>query len=481
IDDTDQERNIDAALAPILHAFRWLGLDWDEGPEVGGPHAPYFQSKRGHLYRQAVETLLFRGQAYRDFDPPELTQADREAAEAEKRPFLNVRRSLDLSDVEREQYLAEGRPHVIRFLVDRNARISIEDHIRGHVEWDCGLIADPVICRGDGSPLYNFATVVDDAQLEITHVIRAEEHLTNTSVQAMLFDALGYARPEFAHIPFVAAPGSKEKLSKRAKKLEKYRKNPQFQKLFEIADDVLPKIGLQPGESMNPVMVSYYEAVGFLPEAILNGLSRLGWSYDDKTENMSLDFVTEHFTLERVVRGPAGLDPDKLLSYQEHWMAQRSTEERVDGCLPFLVKAKYIGNPIEASDVRYVTHLIQALGERLKLFSDILQYDEYFVSDADLTFDEKAFDKRLRKPEEAGTLLRDFREELASAESFDAESLDALLHQWVDQQEIKIAQVIHALRVATTGKPAGPGMFDCLALLGKDRCLARIDRALELI
>lgn len=196
---------------------------------------------------------------------------------------------------------------------------------------------------------------------------------------------------------------------------------------------------------------------------------------------MSLDFVTERFTLERVVKGPAGLDPDKLLSYQEHWMAKRSTAEKVDGCLPYLVKAKYIGNPIEAADVRYVTHLVEALGERLKLFSDILQYDEYFVSDADLTFDEKAFDKRLRKPEEAASLLRAFREHLAVADSFDAQSLDALLHQWVEEQEIKVGQVIHALRVATTGKPAGPGMFDCLALLGKDRCVARIDRALELI
>ncbi len=481
IDDTDQERNVEEALTPILHAFRWLGLDWDEGPEVGGPHAPYFQSKRGHLYRQAVETLLVSGKAYYDFDPPEVTQSDREAAEKEKRPFLNIRRSLDLSDTEREQFLAEGRPHVVRLLVNREAKVSIDDHIRGHVEWDCGLIADPVICRGDGSPLYNFATVVDDAQLEITHVIRAEEHLTNTAVQAMLFDALGHERPGFAHIPFVAAPGSKEKLSKRVKKLEKYRKSPQFKKLFDIADDVLPKIGLEPGESMNPVMVAYYEAVGFLPAGVLNGLSRLGWSFDDKTENMSLEFVTEHFTLGRVVKAPAGLDSDKLLAYQEHWMGELSTEEKVDGCLPYLVKAKYICDPIDAADVRFVSHLVEALGERLKLFSDILQYDEYFVSDADMTFDEKAFEKRLRKPEEAGPLLREFRQQLAAADSFDADALDVLLHQWVEAKGIKIGKVIHALRVATTGKPTGPGMFDCLALLGKDRCLARIDRAIELI
>ena len=145
-------------------------------------------------------------------------QQDREAAEKEKRPFLNVRRSLELSQSEVERRLAHGDGHVVRFLIDRDRKVSIDDHIRGHVEWDCGLIADPVICRADGSPLYNFATVIDDVQMQITHVIRAEEHLTNTAVQALLFEALGHPLPEFAHIPFVAAPGTKEKLSKARKK-----------------------------------------------------------------------------------------------------------------------------------------------------------------------------------------------------------------------------------------------------------------------
>jgi glutamyl-tRNA synthetase len=481
IDDTDRERNVEAALAPILRAFRWLGLDWDEGPEVGGEYGPYFQSQRGPLYTAAVEELLRNDRAFRDFDPPEVTQADRAAAEKDKRPFLNIRRSLDLPDSVCEQCLAEGRPHVVRFLVDRTATVSVDDHIRGHVEWDCGLIADPVICRGDGSPLYNFATVVDDVLLNITHVIRAEEHLTNTAVQALLFDALGRPRPEFAHIPFVAAPGSKEKLSKRANKLEAYRRSPQFKKLFDIADEILPQIGLQPSESLNPVMVSYYEAVGFLPEAVLNALARLGWSFDDKTEHMSLEFVTDNFTLERVVKSPAGLDPDKLLAYQEHWIGRMSPEEKADRCLPFLTRAGLVEEPIDAAAVRFVLRLVEALGERLKLFSDIVRYEEYFVADDALTYEEKAFHKRLHQPAEAAPLLAEFREQLAAEPAFDAAALEALLHRWVEQRGITVGQIIHALRVATTGKAAGPGMFDCLALLGKQRCLARIDRALELL
>ncbi len=251
-------------------------------------------------------------------------KADREAAEKEKRNYINIRRSLDLSDVERQRQIDSGTAHVIRLMVDRTFTVSIEDQVRGHVEWDCGLIPDPVIARTDGSPLYNFATVVDDIHLQISDVIRAEEHLTNTALQVLIYRALGAETPRFAHIPFVAAPGTTEKLSKR--KIGKYRSNPQFRKLFEMADAVLPAIGLEISEGLNPVMVEYYERMGFLPEAVLNALGRLGWSFDDKTEFMSREFLVENFTLDRVVKGCAGFDPDKLLAYQEHWMGQLSIE-----------------------------------------------------------------------------------------------------------------------------------------------------------
>lgn len=480
IDDTDRQRNLEDALEPILHAFRWLGLDWDEGPEVGGEYGPYFQSERNDIYAREVQRLLEENKAYRDFSTSDQIQADRTAAEQEKRTYLNDRWSFELSDSEVEQRLAEGQPNVVRLLIPRDETVSIKDHVRGHVEWDGGLIADPVIVRGDGSPLYNFASVVDDAAMRISHVIRAEEHLTNTAIQALLFDALGYERPEFAHIPFVAAPGTKEKLSKREKKIEKYRKSPQFKKLFELGDAVFPLLGLGSSDTLNPVMVTYYEQIGFLPEAVLNGLARLGWSYDDKTENMSLEFVVENFTLDRVVKSPAGLDPDKLLSYQEYWMGQQSLDEKVAGCLPYLLKAEWISDPVSDERRSFVTRLVQALDERLKLFSDILSYDEYFVTDADLAYDEKAFEKRIRKPEDAVPLLREFRSELATTEPFEAEALERLMNAFVEQREIGLGRIIHAVRVAVTGKPGGPGMFTCLELLGRDACLNRIDRAIEL-
>ncbi len=475
IDDTDRQRNVEAALQPILHAFRWLGLDWDEGPEVGGPHGPYFQSQRFALYREAAERLLQAGKAYKDFDPPELVRADREAAEKEKRNYLNIRRSLDLSDAVREQYAAEERPFVVRFLIPRDRKIAIDDEIRGHVEWDGGLMPDPVILRGDGSPLYNFATVIDDAGMQISHVIRAEEHLSNTPAQVLIHEALGHTLPTFAHIPFVSAPGTKDKLSKRDKAIVKYRKNPKFKPLFDLADARFPRIGLGTSETLNPVMVAYYEQIGYLPEAVLNALSRLGWSLDDATEILSLQTVIEHFTLDRVNNSPAGLDPDKLDSYQSHWMGQLSLDEKIAGCLPFLQKAGLCGTDVDRD---YLGRLITILADRLKIFSDILDYDEYFAADDAFAYDKKAFQKRLKNAPDAVALLRQFRDMLATITPFDAATTETSLKAFLEEKGAKIGDLIHALRVAVTGKPKGPGLFDGLALLGKERCLRRIDRTL---
>ena len=478
IDDTDRERNIDEALKPILQAFNWLGLKWDEGPEVDGPFGPYFQSQRDDLYREAADRLLKQGRAYRDYDTPGQIQADRQAAEKEKRNYLNIRRSLELSERQIQQYEDEGRKSVLRFLVPREQTVAIDDSIRDHVEWDCGLISDPVICRADSSPLYNFATAVDDAQMQITHVIRAEEHLSNTPIQVLIHQALGNELPQFAHVPYVAAPGSKEKLSKRENKIEKYRKNPQFKRMFEAADKVFPQIGLGDSETLNPVMVEYYERIGFLPEAVLNALARLGWSLDDKTEFMSLATLVECFTLERVIKSPAGLDPDKLISFQTHWMSQRSLEEKIDGCRPYLVNAGLIEETADEQTRDFSGRLITVLGDRLKLFSDILEYSDFFLADDLLPYDEKAFAKRVRTPPEASALLTRFRDQLATADPFDASTLEPLMRAFVESEQIKIGQIIHAARVAVTGKPTGPGLYDCLALLGQDHCLARIDRAL---
>jgi glutamyl-tRNA synthetase len=350
----------------------------------------------------------------------------------------------------------------------------LDDHIRGRVEWDAALLPDPVIQRGDCSPLYNFATVVDDAQMQITHVIRAEEHLSNTPIQILLHQALGNPLPEFAHVPYVAAPGSKEKLSKR--KIDQYRKNPQFQKMFEKADEVFPQLGLTGSAALDPVMVEYYERIGYLPAAVLNALGRIGWSLDDSTEIMSLATMVEHFTLDRVVKAPAGFDPDKLYSFQGHWMKELPLEKKLAGCLPYLVQAKLISEPVSHETSAFVEAVIVALGERLKVFSDILSAG-YFFRD-EIVYDEKNFEKRVRKAGVPAHLTA-FAKRLATVEPFSASAIETALTAYCQETGEQTGTLIHALRLSTTGQPVGPGVYDCLALLGREKSLARIEAAIN--
>ncbi|MBM4074753.1 MAG: glutamate--tRNA ligase [Planctomycetes bacterium] len=477
IDDTDQQRNVDAALTPIFQAFRWLGLKWDEGPDVGGPYGPYFQSQRGSIYAAAVEKLISEGKVYRDYDTPEQIAADRATAEAAKQTYINIRRSLDLTESERRQFDEQGRPYVVRFLVPRDQIVAIDDAVRGHVEWNAGLIPDPVIMRSNGSVLYNFATVVDDAQMKMTHIIRAEEHLTNTAVQALLHLSLDNPLPVFAHIPFITAPGSNKKLSKRD--VEKLRNTPQLKKLFERADEVFPQLGLGDSKTLNPVMVEYYERLGYLPAGIVNSLSRLGWSLDDKTEIMSLQTVVDNFTLDRIIKAPAGFDPEILQSFQQHWINQLSTEEKLEGCLPFLQKTGLVTQPVTADLRKYLLDVIRVIGDRLRIFSDVLDFKEFFVDDDKLVYDQKAFQQRIQDAAEAKDLLKQVHDALLKVEPFDGPTLDRLIHEFAEAKGIKIGQIVNPIRVAITGRSQGVSLFEGMALLGRSRCLKRINQAIE--
>jgi len=479
IDDTDQQRNMDKALGPILEAFRWLGLNWDEGPEVGGPHGPYFQSQRRGLYDAALDKLLDSGKAYRDFESPADTQAQREAAEKEKRVYVSSRTSLQLSEGQVAKYVTDGQPFVVRLLIPRADKVVINDHIRGKVEFDCSLMPDPVIARNDGSPLYNFATVVDDAEMEITHVIRAEEHLSNTPIQVLLHRALGNKTPEWAHVPYVASPGSKEKMSKR--RIDKYRTSPQFQKLFELGDLVLSRIGIDPkSNDLSPVMVAYYRQVGFLPAGVLNALVRLGWSLDDQTEILSLSEMKRKFSLDRVIKSAAGLDPDKMLSFQSHWMGELPAKEKLYGCLHMLKQAGLVDDEDDKETQEKVASIIELAADRLRVFGDIFQLDEFFVADEELTIDDKNFQKRVVKPENAVLLLHDLRRRLSDVDNFTTQPLHDLLQSFAAEKQVKVGDVFPALRLCVTGKAQGADLFRSLELLGKSCVIRRLDRAIGL-
>lgn len=477
IDDTDQQRNVEEALAPILAGLRWLGLQWDEGPEVGGAYAPYYQSQRLPKYQAAAAELIARGLAYRDYARPEELQAEREAAEREKRSFVYSRQFAAETPEDRARYEAEGRPAVVRLKMPREGTLVIEDHVRGRVEFEWAREQDHVIQRADGSCLYHLASVVDDHEFGITHVIRAEEHLSNTPRQVFIAQGLGYPLPQYAHLPFVAEPGSRTKLSKR--KLDKYLKNRDFAQLVEHGRNIAAAIGLETSpETFNPVITDFYAQVGFLPEAIVNYLALLGWSLDDKTEDFTIDELIGHFSLERVNKAPASFDSKKLMAFQERHMQRLPLDRKVAMVVPFLQRAKMVATPLPSEMEARVRHVVEAAGDRIKVAGDILAFGEFFVADDALPYDEKAFEKQLRKPG-AVELLKKYRETVAGAEPFDAPTLDRLTHAFVEQQAIKIGDLIHALRVAVTGKSIGLGMFDAMAILGRESTLRRIDRAME--
>jgi len=480
VDDTDRQRNLDETLGPILDGFRWLGIDWDEGPEVGGDYGPYFQSERSDLHGQAVEALLAAGAAYHDYATPEELQAEREEAQVEKRRFIYSRRWAAETDEARGRYEAEGRQAVVRLKMPREGVCRLTDLIRGEVEVEWAREQDQVVRRADGTVLYHLASVVDDELMRISHVIRAEEHLSNTPRQIFIARALGYELPQYAHLPVVAEPGSKTKLSKR--KLDKYLKNPEFARLYEHGRWIAEAMQLETSfETFNPVTVDFYREVGYLPEAIVNYLLLLGWSLDDRTEFLSSREMIDNFSLERVSRSSASFDPQKLDAFQEHYMGELPQAAVLGMTLPFLERAGLVATPATDSETVRAGAVVAAAGERIKVAGDVLEYPEFFVGDGEYPYDEAAFEKRLAAPPEAADLLSGFRAVLAASEVFDAVSLETALRDFVAERELKLGQVIHALRVALTGKAVGFGMFEILEILGRESCLARIDRALAAV
>lgn len=452
IDDTDQQRHVEDSVQKILNGFRWLGVDWDEGPEVGGPHGPYYQSERAAKYRAAVDRLIASGRVYRDYSTDRERAAEKAEADKQKRAYRFRRKPY--SDAELARFEADGLPYALRFEVPLGRSLVLNDLIKGEVTYSTDDVGDFVIVRPDGSPLYNFASVVDDVDMEISHVVRAEEHLSNTFPQLLIFEALGAALPRFAHVPYVAEHGSKAKMSKR--KLEEYEKK-----------GVL-------------VYLHQYMEKGYLPEALMNYLARLGWSFDASQEIFSRDELIEKFTLDRVNSAPASHDQDKLFWIEGEWMKQASLERKVEGVLPYLRREGLIPEgPLDESAHGRIVRVIEALGDRLKVFSDVLGLGRFFFSET-LTHDPEAVKKRLRKDGTAA-MLRDLDQALAGVEPFDLPTLERLVHEYAESSGRKMGDVVNPLRVAVTGQGVGPGLYDCLEILGRASCRARIAQTIAMI
>jgi glutamyl-tRNA synthetase len=476
IDDTDAQRNVQEALRPILDGFRWLGIDWDEGPEVGGPHEPYYQSQRGDSHRAAAQRLLDSGHAYRDYARTEELAELRQQAEKDKVAFVYDRRWMAETDDQARAFEADGRPCVVRLKMPRHGDCVIDDLIRGEVRVQWASEQDHVIQRADGTCLYHLASVVDDHEFGITHVVRAEEHLPNTPRQIFILESLGYTRPVYAHLPYVAEPGGTAKLSKR--KLKQYLKNPDFAALMKHGESIANRCGMQiDPDTFNPVIVDFYREIGFLPEAILNYLLLLGWSLDGQTERFDVDEMTRLFTLDRVNKSPASFDPQKLMAFQAQRMVALPIEEKLAMVLPFAERAGWVD---ASGDHQKLRRVAIAAGERIRVAGDILDFDFCFVADDKLAYEPKAFEKRIAKADGAADALAKFAATIDKISPWDAATTESAVKAFCEREGIGLGVIVNALRVAVTGSAVGFGMFDTLEILGPTSTRNRITRAVAL-
>lgn len=428
IEDTDRARYVPGAEERILAALKWLGLSYDEGPDVGGPHGPYRQSERLPLYRRYAEELLKRGWAYRAFETPE----ELEQIRKEKGGYDG--RARNIPPEEAEERARRGEPHVIRLKVPRPGTTEVKDELRGVVVYDNQEIPDVVLLKSDGYPTYHLANVVDDHLMGVTDVIRAEEWLVSTPIHVLLYRAFGWETPRFYHMPLLRNP-DKTKISKRK----------------------------------NHTSLDWYKAEGFLPEALRNYLCLMGFSMPDGREIFTLEEFIEAFTWERVSLGGPVFDLEKL-----RWMNGKyirevlSLEEVAERVKPFLREA---GLSWESEAyLRRAVELMRPRFDTLKEFPEKARYlftEDYPVSE-----------KAQRKLEEGLPLLRELYPRLRAQEEWTEAALEALLRGFAAEKGVKLGQVAQPLRAALTGSLETPGLFEILALLGKERALRRLERAL---
>ena len=444
IDDTDPERSTEENTQIILRAMRWLGLDWDEGPEVGGDFGPYFQTERAEMYRAAAQRLWDEGKAYPCFCTPEQLAADRAEAQARKDPFQGYqRRCRDLDPEEARARIAAGEPYVLRIKVPEDrGDVVVRDAVHGDVTFAARELDDFVIQRTDGTPTYNFATVVDDAAMGITHVIRGDDHLSNTPRQVIVYEALGAPVPTFAHISMILGADGK-KLSKRhgATNVEEYRD------------------------------------AGYLSDAFVNYLALLGWSLDGETTIIPRDVLAREFSLDHVSKNPATFDPKKLDWIQAEYIRSMSDQEFADEVMiPELHEAGLIEGSVEY-DEAWIDALAAIVKPRTKFPADVVTVAApVFATAETLTYDEKSVEKGLAK-EGMGAVLDAAREALAGLAAWEAAAIDAALEPLPEALDLKKRLVFQAVRVAVCGNMVSPPLGETMALVGREDCLARIDRA----
>lgn len=448
IEDTDRARVVEGAVEDILEALRWLGMDWDEGPEVGGDHGPYFQSERHRsldLYRREAHRLVEADRAYLCFCSPERLARLREEQQRRKEAPGYDRLCRGLTPEERRRRQEEGLPYVIRFKMPLEGQTTVRDLIRGEVTFENRLLDDFVIIKSDGFPTYHLAAVVDDHYMGVTHVLRAEEWLPSLPRHLRLYEALGWEPPLFAHLPIILAP-DRSKLSKR-----------------HGATSVLE-----------------YRRMGFLPDAMLNFLTLLGWSLDDRTELFSRQELVRYFTLERVSRSAAVFNMDKLVWMNGHYIRQMTHQELADALLDYWRRYPPPELEDKAPDKEVTLKIAPLVQERIKTLADAAPLVAFLFKEQVHYRAEELVQRGMDAPRTAKALEAALSA-LEGMNPFEASVIEPALRDLVARLGLKAGQLFGAIRVATTGQRVSPPLFQSLEVLGKERTLERMRQALRLL
>lgn len=441
IDDTDPERSTEENIQQILRSLRWLGIDWDEGPEAGGPFGPYIQSARAEFYTDALERMKAAGAAYPCFcSAEELARKRADRSAGAPAGYDRTCRQIDPSIA--AERIASGQPHVWRLAVpESRGDVVVDDAVRGKTVFPASAMDDFVLVRSDGTPTYNFATVVDDAAMQISHVIRGDDHMSNTPRQILVFEALGCEVPRFAHLSMIWGPDGR-KLSKRH----------------------------------GATSVEAFREAGYLPDALLNYLALLGWSLDGETTIISRDTLASSFSLERVSKNPAVFDYDKLDWINGVYIRQMPPQELAKRMLPWLIDAGLTTAQDYEARPDWYAALAQLISERIKRLSDVPDALRFFF--ADRVEPDPASVAKALSSEDARRSLDSALSALEGVEQWDARSIEQALRDVAANLGVKPRVLFQAVRVAVTGSTVSPPLFESLALLGKERSLQRIRGAL---
>lgn len=443
IEDTDTERLKEDSVSQILTSLKWLGINWDEGPEVGGDCGPYYQSERLDIYKKYAEQLLAEGKAYYCFCTPADLEAQREKQRAAKQPFRYARTCRDLSKEEVEKRIAAGESYSVRVKIPLEGTITVHDLIHGDVTFNMDQFDDFVIVKSNGMPTYNFAVVVDDHLMGMTHVLRAEEHLSNTPKQLLIYEALGWEPPKFGHMPMILAP-DRSKLSKRH----------------------------------GATSVEEFRSQGYLAEAIVNYLTLLGWGPGDERELFTLNETVDLFELEQMSKKAAIYDTKKLTWMNGQYLSELPLEKILPEAKAFFIKDGLVTEDWFTNHEEYFAKLVDVARVRVKTLQEVADASTYFFKYV-TEYDAKGVAKHF-KPESVA-ILEQCIAAIEADDVYDLATTEAAYNKIAADNDLSLGKVIHPTRLALTGRTVSPGMFDVMVLLGKEKTLDRLHKAVEYI